>query len=665
MGFVKQVAAVLFASVALSEADFNPRSGQKSDPIRWAYNGKLGKADAERLLSDAIGLNFEVVIATDYKDAANKVAAGQADIAALDTVATITHMGKFKLIVAELLDSGLPYHKATTLVKADAGIYSFADLQGKKACFTGFGASTSMDTSIGHYIRNRMITIVDTLKETVETYFSAVCAAPELCTACKEKSGCKRTGIYSHYEGALRCLSEGGGDVAFVKQDTHDVYCGKGASSPKWCLPKDSYKVLDYTGEVPSHSVVVQIGALTPAAETTIQEALAIKLPKSTYNGTFIEGMSEGGVMGYSNTHGTLAGHEAVNLENLACLPHASQLLGINTLPNCKYVDQNLGPSTNTRSGTTQQDAIRWAYHGEGDTSRLTELLQAQTSLYFQVIPTSNRMASANMLRDSTADITSLDTITAVARLSSLNLLVAEVHSSGLDYHNCVTLVRKESKYRSIRDLKGKKACFTKFAKDTSMDVPVGYYVKHGLMKPYSTLKETVSSFFSSGVCAIPDLCGACKDSVKDGSCTKEDPYAGYEGALRCLSEGAGDVAFVKADTYKQYCGAGVSPRPAWCLAPESIDVLDITGFIPAHPIVVRPGAMSPAVLSHLKNGLIATSPQTQTGADLLPLIKKDIEGFQDVGTSLQAYEQKYMSAVECLPGVQVREGLTNLPACV
>ncbi len=30
-------------------------------------------------------------------------------------------------------------------------------------------------------------------------------------------------------------------------------------------------------------------------------------------------------------------------------------------------------------------------------------------------------------------------------------------------------------------------------------------------------------------------------------NCPADDPFADYEGAVRCLSEGAGDVAFTKA----------------------------------------------------------------------------------------------------------------------
>lgn len=38
-------------------------------------------------------------------------------------------------------------------------------------------------------------------------------------------------------------------------------------------------------------------------------------------------------------------------------------------------------------------------------------------------------------------------------------------------------------------------------------------------------------------------LCSRCKNP---STCAKDDAYAGYEGVMECLSDGAADVAFTK-----------------------------------------------------------------------------------------------------------------------
>lgn len=46
-------------------------------------------------------------------------------------------------------------------------------------------------------------------------------------------------------------------------------------------------------------------------------------------------------------------------------------------------------------------------------------------------------------------------------------------------------------------------------------------------------------------------LCALCIGKIPGGKCTSQDPYAGYEGAFRCLLE-AGEIAFLKHTTVEQ-----------------------------------------------------------------------------------------------------------------
>ena len=46
-------------------------------------------------------------------------------------------------------------------------------------------------------------------------------------------------------------------------------------------------------------------------------------------------------------------------------------------------------------------------------------------------------------------------------------------------------------------------------------------------------------------------VCENCKGDIED-YCTVNDPYAGYDGAFRCMAEKDGDVAFVRHFTPEQ-----------------------------------------------------------------------------------------------------------------
>lgn len=53
------------------------------------------------------------------------------------------------------------------------------------------------------------------------------------------------------------------------------------------------------------------------------------------------------------------------------------------------------------------------------------------------------------------------------------------------------------------------------------------------------------------------------------GDCGAEEPYAGHEGALRCLME-QGDVAFMYRDVLLEYVKGGAKAQPWSTLAKAS-----------------------------------------------------------------------------------------------
>lgn len=101
------------------------------------------------------------------------------------------------------------------------------------------------------------------------------------------------------------------------------------------------------------------------------------------------------------------------------------------------------------------------------------------------------------------------------------------------------------------------------------------------------------------------------------GDCSTSSPYFDYPGALRCLMEGAGDVAFVKAETPVDYASDGPSRQPWSALPASELRLLCPTGgcrpvnqpggcsiaAVPSRAVMVRSGyADAAAVRSALVN---------------------------------------------------------------
>eukprot|EP00210_Caulerpa_lentillifera_P002389 g2291.t1 len=150
----------------------------------------------------------------------------------------------------------------------------------------------------------------------------------------------------------------------------------------------------------------------------------------------------------------------------------------------------------------------------------------------------------------------------------------------GTEYH-AVAVVPKSfcDANTTLNDLRGLRSCHTGYRKTAGWYMPLGALLSTGLVNDTNEHDdveddaETMKSFFGemcaprvsgSGPKLSPknisepwsELCTIC-----DGDCTTHDKYYEYEGALRCLMEGAGDVAFVKDATLLDFARDGADPR--------------------------------------------------------------------------------------------------------
>lgn len=153
-------------------------------------------------------------------------------------------------------------------------------------------------------------------------------------------------------------------------------------------------------------------------------------------------------------------------------------------------------------------------------------------------------------------------------------------NEDGIEYY-AVAVVPKSfcNASTSVESLRGLRSCHTGYRKTAGWFMPLGTLLDQGLVSVVDADEsiendaETMKSFFSE-ICAPrvsgngprngqghvgeswAPLCTSCA-----GDCTTHDKYYDYHGALRCLMEAAGDVAFVKHSTVLDFARDGAEPR--------------------------------------------------------------------------------------------------------
>jgi melanoma-associated antigen p97 len=142
-----------------------------------------------------------------------------------------------------------------------------------------------------------------------------------------------------------------------------------------------------------------------------------------------------------------------------------------------------------------------------------------------------------------------------------------ELGKAGADYYS-VAVVNKAmcAGNPTLASLKGKDACFTGYRRSAGWVLPVGEMVESGIM-PLN--RNGVSSDVQDDAASVHNFFGkVCAPGVKEpdgplrggkpwdemcelcaGDCSATDPYADYEGPVRCVLSGAGAVGFTKHST--------------------------------------------------------------------------------------------------------------------
>lgn len=214
-----------------------------------------------------------------------------------------------------------------------------------------------------------------------------------------------------------------------------------------------------------------------------------------------------------------------------------------------------------------------------------------------------------------------------------LEVAAASLESDGRPYYVASAWVLNSSSYQTPEDLRAADSCHTGLLKSAGTFMPLGWLIGNGHVSrvgpdEVTSIVPTLDAFFGTVTMPASDA----------------ETYGNYANALRCLSDGTGDVAFGKDTTPASFCGA--APQ-TWCLPSNDYRKLTEFGRVPSHPVMV--GDMADAKRTDLLDGLVALSSTTE-GSQLLQQVL-GTKGIVAVD-STEAHLGEFADAVEHVPGM-------------
>lgn len=299
---------------------------------------------------------------------------------------------------------------------------------------------------------------------------------------------------------------------------------------------------------------------------------------------------------------------------------------------------------TATLAGCIDDTEIRVAFVGK-DTAlephehpdRLAQYITQETGRPASVTFFTDSSSALAALAAGQVDFASVDGAAGWLAWQELDLeaIGAEVRGDGRTFYLASAWVRADSDIMSVDDFAGRDSCHTGATKSAGMFMPMGYLVEHGHVSTdgyaddISQVQEMARDFF--------------------GEATIGGAYAGYEGALRCLSDETGEIAFIRDTTPADYCDEDAAAERDWCLdLSEYRKVVDF-GAVPEHPIMVSPHA-SAATIRAVSDVLFAMD-ENQEGTEILEALfgTSEIRAVE----STEAHLGEYGDLISNLPGIQ------------
>ena len=531
---------------------------------------------------------------------------GNADIALMDAGAAWVGWQQYGLevLAADLNVDGRTYYNANAWVKSDSEVASahlddnpysdpFSLLSGKTSCHTGWLKSVGMLLPMGYLIGLGYANIigdpndVEAIRNTIHGFFDTNSSIPETGTP------------YYGYSGALKCLSEGKGDVAFLEENSVEILCNNEFSSlnQEWCLDIEEYIALPAFGKSPSHPVMYNPNYLDSEITSKVTNVL-VEMSSDPEASNILENIL--------NTPGFIATNTSVHLGSYSSL--ISNIPGISAYYEGKF-SLNTSVSPDIDKIKIAFDSGKMSDNADKNPELLADFLSLKLNIDVEIFVVNSQNELLNSLADGHADIAIVNSELAWVGWKQYNLAVmaAVEMEDSRTYSDTLAWVNSNSSIAASHLdndpltnpfdlLEGKISCHSDSSDVESMMLPISYLAKNNYIELNQSndidfLSEIIYSFFNSNS-SIPN---------------QNDTYFGDSGALRCLSEDRGDIVFLEENTVNMYCdNILISENMDWCLDIEEYTSLPAIAPIPSDSVIYNPELLDIQTRTAVLNALIS-----------------------------------------------------------
>lgn len=480
-------------------------------------------------------------------------------------------------VVGEAHADGLQgaYAGLAVVRKNNTSIKSLEDLRGARSCHTVVYRNAGWAIPMSLLIERGLLTGEDCLDnvENAANFFRASCAATSqrpsynylgkdvssLCNLCDGDANTKCTvdDPYADYSGAIKCLQDGKGDIAFTKDGVVEEVTegetqeGRRKEDFELLCPDGTRKSLE-EGSKCNWGVITPRGIMSsPHLNSQTRESFKQLLlkAKTELNFDLFESASYGG-------------KNLLFSDNANSLSEASQDYKEFTGPTYVRTLEN----QTIQCDSTVPSTVRWCVVTQDEVAKCHQMAVAFEFWFVkprvQCVVADSVEQCMVKIRDNGADAITLDggEIYTAGKKYNLKPIMYEDYGKSDSKYWAVAVVKKSDQSLTFKNLKGKNSCHTGVGRTAGWDVPISVLIQSGQLATTGkcNILDDVAHFFNKS-CAPgaeitssdplhqhDNLCALCK-GTGDNKCAKnsEEPFFGYTGAFRCLVEGGGDVAFV------------------------------------------------------------------------------------------------------------------------